>query len=115
MKQVFKSVALALTAALSLSSTALAEGSRTDLRVAMSDLDLSQPADAAAFNARVDAAVTAWCNDNLQVYSGQRGAGARVSCRKEAHREVQQSIPKAQKEALKVAAARAAVLQVASR
>lgn len=103
MTKFFKSVSLALAAALSLSSAALAQS--PDLRIAYGDLDLSRARDAAVFQARVDAAVSDWCAANGRVFSGTRSISPRTACREHAEKLVALSIPAAQRSALRVAAA----------
>lgn len=105
MKQVLKSVLLAAAAAASLTSAAFAGDRPANLRVAHGDLDLSRPADASVFKARVDTAVSAWCRDNAGLFSGRGSINGEGACRAHAAELVQMSTPSAQKRALKMAAA----------
>ena len=118
MKQVFKSMTLAIAAAISLSSAALAASDApADIRISHSDLDLTRPDDAATFKTRVAAAVNTWCAENENLFAGQGGRSARSSCRTHANRLVSLSTPAAHKQALRVAAAasREPAIEVAAR
>lgn len=105
MTKFFKSVSLAVAAALSLTSAALAQpGGPSDLRVAYGDLDLSQPGGAWAFKSRVNAAVDGWCAENASVFAGTRINPERA-CREHAAKLVAMSLPAPQRAGLRTAAA----------
>ena len=76
MRNVFKTLALAVAGALSLTSAALAEDT---LSVRIGDLDLTRPYDAGIFKARLAVAVTQHCRD--------ASAPDRFHCRHEARPE----------------------------
>jgi UrcA family protein len=117
MNRLLQSFAAAVVGALTLTSAATARDDRVpDLRVAYGDLDLSRPADAAVFHARVDAAVDGWCERNDGLFEGQRVSAATL-CRRHARQLVGFSTPAADRDALRIAAAaaRQPALVVASR
>ena len=80
MKQVFKSMTLAIAAAISLSSAALAASDApADIRISHSDLDLTRPDDAATFKTRVAAAVNTWLLPSIRSISSMWGSASRVA------------------------------------
>ena len=95
MRNVFKTLALAVAGALSLTSAALAEDT---LSVRIGDLDLTRPYDAGIFKARLAVAVTQHCRD--------ASAPDRFHCRHEARRELMRSLPAERKAELQIAKAR---------
>jgi UrcA family protein len=108
MRNTLKTLAVAAFAA-AVSTTAFAQ----DLRVNYQDLDLSQPSGAAAFNARVDQAASAFCRGRDGAVSGpNREARA---CERAAKLEVRMSLPTEQRRQVVAAASTDSVIQVAQR
>lgn len=112
MTSVLKSLTLALAGAVSLSSAALAE----DVRVRHGDLDLSRPADAAIFDARVTEAAQAYCAKNANLFAGVPAQSPMRACKRHVIELVRLSTPTEQRRALKVArATKTAPVEVAAR
>lgn len=110
MRNVLKSFALAITGALSLTSAAMAG----EVRVSYGDLDLSRPADAAAFEARIRAAAADWC----EAHPAEQAlilATSDAACRQNVRGELRRAVPGEQRAALRVARAQVASLEVAAR
>jgi UrcA family protein len=108
MRNLFKSFALAVAGAISLSSAALAG----EVRVPYGDLDLSRPAGAAEFQSRVDRAARDYCEANPLEGRGPV-AGSPESCRRLIRSEIRSAMPSEQREALTVARARPAPVELA--
>ncbi|WP_299006692.1 UrcA family protein [uncultured Caulobacter sp.] len=101
---------LSLAAIPVLGLTQAANAAEPVVRVSYSDLNLSNPAQAAIFKARVETAGEALCRAKLR--SGDLDMPLR-GCVAEVHREVERQLPKAQRQAL-ASAARAQAIEVAA-
>lgn len=101
---------LSLAAIPVLGLTQAANAAEPIVRVSYSDLNLSNPAQAAIFKARVETAGEALCRAKLR--SGDLDMPLR-GCVAEVHREVERQLPKAQRQAL-ASAARAQAIEVAA-
>lgn len=101
---------LSLAAIPVLGLTQAANAAEPVVRVSYSDLNLSNPAQAAIFKARVETAGEALCRAKLR--SGDLDMPLR-GCVTEVHREVERQLPKAQRQAL-ASAARAQAIEVAA-
>ncbi|ENZ83179.1 MULTISPECIES: UrcA family protein [Caulobacter] len=105
------SLTLAAVPALGLTQAASAAPREPVARVAFGDLNLSQPAQAAIFKARVDAAGEKLCRERIN--AGLTSLPLR-GCMGEVHREVDRQLSDNQRQALTVAA-RASASQMAAR
>ena len=101
---------LSLAAIPVLGLTQAANAAEPVVRVSYSDLNLSNPAQAAIFKARVETAGEALCRAKLR--NGDLDMPLR-GCVTEVHREVERQLPKAQRQAL-ASAARAQAIEVAA-
>lgn len=107
------SLALAALPVLGLAQAAQAQPVQPVARVVVGDLDLSKPAQAAVLNSRIRAAGTEFCKARESIDTG-RGNIPRASCLAFVRAEMLQQLPKAQRQAVSLAA-RATLLDVASR
>ncbi|ADG09133.1 UrcA family protein [Caulobacter segnis] len=101
---------LSLAAVPVLGLTQAANAAEPVVRVSYSDLNLSNPAQAAVFKVRIETAGETLCRAKLR--SGDLDMPFR-GCVAEVHREVERQLPKAQRQAL-ASAARAQAIEVAA-
>lgn len=111
MNRLLKSFALAVVGAASLGSAALAD----DIRIRYDDLDLTRPADAAAFDERAKRAVADYCAVNFRRFEGQPMSSPMRACKREAALLVRYSMPRQQRRDLQIARSRAAAVELAQR
>lgn len=90
------SVSLILAAAL-MSQTTPAPSAEPELRVAIGDLDFTQPADQDAFVQRVRAASRAFCDRHLELVTPDR-LGDPAVCRAEMRRLAYRALPERQRQ-----------------
>ncbi|MDR6627470.1 UrcA family protein [Caulobacter segnis] len=102
---------LSLAAVPVLGLTQAANAAQPTARVAYGDLNLASPTQAAIFKARVETAGRALCMAKMR--AGELDAPVNA-CVAAAHREAEQQLPKAQRQALAVAAA-ARTVEVAAK
>ena len=105
------SLTLAAVPVLGLTQAANAAEREPVARVAFGDLDLSQPAQAAIFKARVDTAGQKLCREKMN--SGTLNMPV-AGCMGEVHREVDRQLSSSQRKALTLAA-RAASSEMAAK
>lgn len=110
MRNVLKTLALAVTGALSLTSAAMAG----EVRVAYGDLDIRQPAGAAQLDQRIQKAAGDWCQANPN--RGRATLDNSVtSCRRQVSAELRRVMPRSERESLRMAAKKAQTVQLAAR
>ena len=102
---------LSLAAIPVLGLTQAAHASEQEVRIQVRDLNLSNPAQAAVFNARVDQAAQTLCRAQARNNTARLSFGA---CTVEVRREVARQLSSSQRKALKVAS-RARSVEMAAR
>jgi UrcA family protein len=103
---------LSLAAVPILGLTQAANAAEPVARVSYSDLNLSNPAQAAIFKARIETAGEQLCRAKLR---SDEGLDMPLrACVSEVHREVERQLPKTQRQAL-ASAARAQAIEVATK